>query len=435
MRMEEVRKGYKMTDIGVIPEDWELKAIQKFAKVKSGKRLPKGNFVTSNKTPYPYIRVIDMQMGHIDSRNIMYVPKDVQPYISQYIISKDDIYISVAGTLGLVGKIPETLDGANLTENANRLTEIECDRDYLMYYMMSPIIQNVIANERTVGAQPKLALQRIRDFDIALPTNKFEQTAIATALSDIDSLISALDKKMEKKKAIKQGLMQQLLTGKKRLPGFSKVNTLKDGIPVDWKVVNLKKKCTLKARIGWQGLTKKEYLKSGKYILVTGTDFDEGGKINWKSCVFVSQNRYEQDPNIQIKINDILITKDGTIGKVAFVYNMPCPTTLNSGIFVVRSKNNEELDQRYLSMIFSSFIFDDFLKALVAGSTINHLYQKDFIGFNFPIPPTLAEQTAIATILSDCDKEISSLEAKRDKYKEMKQGMMQQLLTGNIRLI
>ena len=437
LSMVEMKSGYKMTEVGVIPEDWEVKELSSISAIKSGKRLPKGSLVTSSKTPYPYIRVIDMNMGYLNLSNIMYVPENVQPMISKYIISKNDIYISVAGTLGLVGKIPEELDGANLTENANRITEIQCNRDYLMYYMMSPLIQNVIEAERTIGAQPKLALQRIRDFYIVLPRDKREQAAIATALSDVDSLISALTKKIEKKKAIKQGLMQQLLTGKKRLPGYEKnrepVQTEWGAIPKDWKTLSIGKCCSIKARIGWQGLKKSEYLSSGEYVLVTGTDF-LNGRIDWKSCVYVSKKRYEQDTNIQIVKHDILITKDGTIGKVAFLDDVPCLGTLNSGIFVVRS-HSEELDQCYLSKIFESFIFDAFLESLVAGSTINHLYQKDFVHFNFPVPPTMSEQTAIANILSDCDSEIAALEEKRDKYKEIKQGMMQQLLTGKIRLI
>ena len=133
--MVEMKSGYKMTEVGVIPEDWEVKELSSISEIKSGKRLPKGSLVTSSKTPYPYIRVIDMNMGYLNLSDIMYVPENVQPMISKYIISKNDIYISVAGTLGLVGKIPEGLDGANLTENANRITEIQCNRDYLMYYI------------------------------------------------------------------------------------------------------------------------------------------------------------------------------------------------------------------------------------------------------------------------------------------------------------
>lgn len=338
-----------------------------------------------------------MQMGHIDTRNIMYVPKDVQPYISQYIISKDDIYISVAGTLGLVGKIPETLDGANLTENANRLTEIECDRDYLMYYMMSPIIQNVIANERTVGAQPKLALQRIRDFDIALPTKEFEQTAIATALSDMDSLISALDKKIEKKKAIKQGLMLQLLTGKKRLPGFTD------------KWINKELQDILKYTQPTDYIVKSaDYIESGTPVLTAGKSFILG-YTSEKNGIF---------NNIPTILFDDFLTCSRYVD---FDFKVK-----SSAVKMLSLKDNKcNLYFVYCKMQQIGYEAADHQRHWIS------IYSK----IKIEIPPTLAEQTAIASILSDCDKEISSLEAKRDKYKEMKQGMMQQLLTGNIRLV
>jgi len=202
-------------------------------------------------------------------------------------------------------------------------------------------------------------------------------------------------------------------------------------IPEDWEVKNVQESCLIKARIGWQGLTKSEYLISGPYLLITGTDFNEGS-INWGSCVFVSKERFEQDKNIQIKKHDILITKDGTIGKVAYLNEIPREGTLNSGVFVVRAKD-KKIDQVFLSRVFMSFYFEDFLNRLVAGSTINHLYQKDFVKFSFPLPEE-TEQTAIATALSDIDILISALTKKVEKKKAMKQGLMQQLLTGKKRL-
>jgi len=203
-------------------------------------------------------------------------------------------------------------------------------------------------------------------------------------------------------------------------------------IPNEWKVSNIIENSTLKARIGWQGLTTAEYLVNGNYLLVTGTDFNEG-EISWDTCHYVSKLRYDQDKNIQISDDDILVTKDGTIGKVAFIKNLPSPATLNSGVFVIRPKNGSYVPQ-YLFYVFNSIYFRDFLRKLVAGSTINHLYQKDFISFNFPLPPTKQEQTAIAKVLSDTDELIFSLEKLIEKKKLIKQGTMQQLLTGKKRL-
>lgn len=202
-------------------------------------------------------------------------------------------------------------------------------------------------------------------------------------------------------------------------------------IPEDWEVKNVSESCLIKARIGWQGLKKSEYMTSGDYLLITGTDFDNG-QVNWKSCAYVSKARYEQDSNIKIRPQDILISKDGTIGKVAYLGMIPKAGTLNSGIFVIRA-NDSKIDQVFLSKIFMSFYFEDFLNRLVAGSTINHLYQKDFVKFSFPLPNS-EEQTAIATALSDADSLISVLTKKIEKKKAIKQGLMQQLLTGKKRL-
>lgn len=412
--MVEMKSGYKMTEVGVIPEDWEVKELSSISAIKSGKRLPKGSLVTSSKTSYPYIRVIDMNMGYLNLSNIMYVPENVQPMISKYIISKNDIYISVAGTLGLVGKIPEELDGANLTENANRITEIQCNRDYLMYYMMSPLIQNVIEAERTIGAQPKLALQRIRDFYIVLPGDNREQTAIATALSDVDSLISALTKKIEKKKAIKQGLMQQLLTGKKRLPGFGEV----------WDVVQLKriisefivpmrdKPTALTGPIPWCRIEDFDgkYLK--KSLSNQGVDLNTVSKMNLK--IF--------------PVNTLLVSCSANLGRCAIVKQKL--VTNQTFIGLVPS---DRIDVEFLYYKMSRE--DKNLNNMATGTTISYLSREQFENYEILIPSSKAEQTAIANILSDCDSEIAALEEKRDKYKEIKQGMMQQLLTGKIRLI
>lgn len=202
-------------------------------------------------------------------------------------------------------------------------------------------------------------------------------------------------------------------------------------IPCDWTVINLGDNSKIKARIGWQGLTTKEYLKSGDYYLITGTDFING-RIEWDSCYFVEEKRYLQDYNIQIKKGDVLITKDGTIGKVAYVDKVKKPATLNSGIFVIKPNTRNYLSE-FLYYIFQSFYFEKFLNQLTAGSTINHLYQKDIVKFTFILPEE-KEQKAIATALSDMDDLILSMKKLIDKKKLIKQGTMQELLSGKKRL-
>lgn len=439
LSMVEMKSGYKMTEVGVIPEDWEVKTLGKLAcingrigfrgyTVKDLVRKGEGAIAIGGK---------HISKNFLDLSDAEYISWKKYYESPEIMVRKGDIVLAQRGTLGKSALIKSDIGPATINPSLVLINKIKCNNLYLIYNIQSSSVTDYIQQINAQTSIPMISQKQIEGIKIAIAKSDSEQTAIATALSDVDSLISALTKKIEKKKALKQGLMQQFLTGKKRLPGYEKnresVQTEWGAIPKDWKTLSIGKCCSIKARIGWQGLKKTEYQSSGEYVLVTGTDF-LNGRIDWKSCVYVSKKRYEQDNNIQIVKHDILITKDGTIGKVAFLDDVPCLGTLNSGIFVVRS-HSLELDQCYLSKIFESFIFDAFLESLVAGSTINHLYQKDFVHFNFPVPPTVSEQTAIANILSDCDFEIAALEEKRDKYKEIKQGMMQQLLTGKIRLI
>lgn len=207
---------FKDTVIGQIPKTWEVVELKDIADIKGGKRLPKGHALVDEDSGFPYIRVADMSKGSIDDSDIKYVPVEIEPVIKNYKISKDDLFISVAGTLGIVGSVPEKLDNANLTENANKICNIKCDKNYLMYYLQSQYIQNVISNERTVGAQPKLAIARIQKFNICLP-KKNEQHRIAEILFTIDDRLGLYEKEKENFAQLKKGLMEQLLTGKIRV--------------------------------------------------------------------------------------------------------------------------------------------------------------------------------------------------------------------------
>ncbi|NEU23811.1 hypothetical protein G4D57_19305, partial [Vibrio parahaemolyticus] len=128
---------FQKTPMGYLPTQWSIKPLEDVCEVKGGKRLPKGETLISEKNEHPYIRVSDMYMGGVALNDIQYVPEYVVDKIKNYTISKNDLFISVAGTLGIVGKVPEQLDGANLTENADKLTNIKCNIDYMYYYLCS----------------------------------------------------------------------------------------------------------------------------------------------------------------------------------------------------------------------------------------------------------------------------------------------------------
>lgn len=296
------------------------------------------------------------------------------------------------------------------------------DRDYLYYALSSEITMQQYISMAAGSSVQNLNKDKVSKVMLPCPEIN-EQEKIADALSDVDTLISDLQELIRKKKDIRQGTMQMLITGRKRLEGFSE----------KWVKINLAKNSKLKARIGWQGLTTAEYLAEGYSYLITGTDFLEG-QIKWNGCHFVNYDRYMQDPNIQVTNGDLLLTKDGTIGKVAYVTDLKRPATLNSGVFLVKPIT-VAYTAHFMLYVLESSIFTDFLQQLSAGSTINHLYQKDLVNFDLFVPPTIEEQEAIAGILFDMDLEIRKLEDKLHKYQEVKQGMMEELLTGKVRLI
>lgn len=411
-----VKKGYKQTEIGMIPEDWECALLMDKAKLLNGLTYTPDNVKDNGLL---VLRSSNIQNNQLSFEDTLYVDCIVE---DEKKIKDGDILICVRnGSAALIGKCAQAHRDYEATFGAFMAVLRGNHNDYIHQILQQGTIQKEISKNSgaTINQITNGDFKLIR---IAMPTSNDEEIAIASSLSHVDRLIYSLEKLISKKKAIKQGAMQELLTGKKRLPGFKG----------EWKNFNLMEHSKIKARIGWQGLKKSEYLDSGYALLVTGTDFDDG-KVQWDRCHYITRSRYDQDRNIQIQNNDILITKDGSLGKVALVQGLTKPATLNSGIFVIRPLL-DCYDPVFVYHILSSFVFKNFLDKLSAGSTIIHLYQKDVGKFEFLLPPTIAEQKAIAAVLSEMDADIITLEEKIAKYRQVKQGMMQQLLTGKIRL-
>ncbi|WP_160678408.1 restriction endonuclease subunit S [Clostridium sp. C8-1-8] len=169
--------------------------------------------------------------------------------------------------------------------------------------------------------------------------------------------------------------------------------------------INVGNDLYLKGRIGWRGLSKEEYLEYSDYRIINATSLEDNF-IDWNSCGYISKVRYEESPEIQLKENDILISKDGTLGKIGYVKHLEKPSTVASGIFVLRNTCKEILNNNYLYHFLKSKIFKDFIfrnKAL--GSTINHLYQRDLEELEIELP-NLITQNKVANILSSLDSKI-----------------------------
>lgn len=328
---------------------------------------------------------------------------------------KGDVLISAAGTIGKT----IIFDGKDAYFQDSNIVWLKVndkiDRNFLWWFYRS-----YPWNALEGTTIQRLYNNIILNTEIHLP-EKTEQINIAKTLSKFDTYVDDLAELIEKKRNIRDGALEDLICQRTRMEGFTG----------EWVNVSFNQVITPKARIGWQGLKKYEYLKSGYSYLIGGTDFDHG-TVSLDNISFVSQERYDMDVNIQVSENDVLVTKDGTIGKVAIVPCLEKPATLNSGVFVFRT--NDRLMPTFLYRVLLSSVFKGFIDTLSAGSTIKHLYQKDLKDFEFKMPVDLEEQKAIADALTAMDEEVEALENERNKMIQIREGAMDDLLTGRIRL-
>lgn len=415
----------QQTECGRIPSDWEVSSLGSITTLMTNGFVGKAkSHYTTSKDGVLYIQGYNVKENSFDFHGIKYVTRDFHNSHQKSNLQCGDLLTVQTGEVGLTTIVPESLAGSNCHALIiSRFNKKKASSRFVSYYMNSQPGRARLRLIETGTTMKHLNVGDMLEFVVPLPPTLAEQEVIAKALSDTDAYIASLEQLIAKKRSIKKGVMQELLTGKRRLPGFSG----------EWSEYQLGKSAILKARIGWQGLTTSEYKDSGDFYLVTGTEFQDGF-IDWNECHYVDASRYVQDKNIQLSLKDILVTKDGTIGKVAFVHDLPKPATLNSGVFVIRPIQ-AAFHPKFFYYLLSSSVFAQFLNQLSAGSTINHLYQKDFVNFRYMLPVEIEEQQAIAQILADIDHELRNLEEKLIKARQVKQGMMQELLTGRIRLL
>lgn len=196
-----------------------------------------------------------------------------------------------------------------------------------------------------------------------------------------------------------------------------------------WEQRKLSDIATMHARIGWQNLRTSEFLDSGDYMLITGTDFNDGA-VNYSTCHFVEKERYEQDKHIQIKNGSILITKDGTLGKVAYVQGLSMPATLNAGVFNVEINDETKVDNKYLFQYLKAPFLMDYVDKKATGGTIKHLNQNILVDFPV-VMPSKAEQEAIGVYFEQLDNIITLHQRKLDKLHNTKKACLEKMFPKN----
>lgn len=324
---------------------------------------------------------------------------------SKSIVDNENIFLATGGAATVkfyCGKAAHSTDTWAIYTNW-------ASTNYIYYWLLNCI--NEINGNMFLGSGLKhLQKKDLKKKKISLPSEKKEQLKIAEVLSTVDEVIEKTNAIIEKYTAVKRGYLQDLL------------NENNDGM----KPHKIQNCFRLRARIGWQNLRADEFKEIGIH-LVTGTDFNNG-KINWDTCYRVSEERYIQDVGIQLKEKDLLVTKDGTVGKTAFVLDCPEKATLNSHIFLVRA-TNEKIIPEYLYYILNSRVFFLFLQNILTGTTIKGLTQQNFYKFSFNAPsPT--KQHEIVEQLATIDERIQVEKDYSIKLQNIKKGLMQDLLTN-----
>ena len=408
-----IETRFKDTEVGRIPEDWTLIPIRELAKdIADG---PFGsNLKTEHYTTDKQVRIIQLgnigDCGWLDD-NTKYTTFEHAKTLSRCIATPGSILVAKMMPAGRSIVCPSEEIQYILGSDVVRIVPNEkLIAEYFVYQSKSDIYLSQIAANTQGSTRQRTSISKLKDIYIPFPSTKSEQTRISTALSKVDALISELSKLIEKKRAIRQGAMQELLTGKKRLKGFSE----------PW----VKKKL---GEIGTLAMCKRifqeETSESGD------VPFYKIGTFGKEADAYISKAKYEQFKSTYRFPNkgDVLISAAGTIGR-AVVYD-GSPAYFQDSNIVWLAHNENQILNSFLFYVYQRIEWN------TENTTIARLYNNNFNNTVVVFPKSLREQSAIASVLTSMDDEISALEAKKVKYEQIKQGMMQQLLTGKIRLV
>lgn len=367
-----------------------------------------------------YLESNNVKDGQINRNTEIFINDEFYEKQKDKWLKTGDLVMVQSGHVGHSAVIPLELNNTAAHALIIITNPIKKNNPYFFNYEFQTQKAKGNINNITTGNTIKHILSsEMKKFSIY--TTKYEeQTKIADLLEDIDNLINLHQCKYEKLVNIKKAMLEKMFP-----KNSSKVPEIRfKGFTEDWNFHKLQEVATMKARIGWQGLTQKEFLDEGDYYLITGTDFDKG-IIDFKNCHYIGEDRYNQDINIQIKNDDVLITKDGTIGKVAYVENMDKPATLNAGVFVIRGKN-KDICNLYLYHYLAAPFLLDYADKQATGGTIKHLNQNVLV--NFPIPmPKAEEQQKIGAFFKDLDGLIALHRSKYDKLINIKKAMLEKM--------
>ena len=434
-----INSQFKMTEVGMIPKDWHVMLIGDISKVKTGPfgtALHEKDYVDSGT---PVLTVEHLGERGVTYQNLPLVSDADRLRLKAYSLRRNDIVFSRVGSVDRNALISVTEEGWLFS---GRLLRVRPDRDqvhapYLSHHFHSENFKQRVRDVAVGQTMASLNTQILRNVNAVLPETKAEQEAIAEALSDADALIESLEQLIAKKRHLKQGAMQELLTGKKRLPGFEVKPGYKQTevgvIPEDWHPTTIG---DLAIKVG-SGITPKGGRSKYKEY---GRPFIRSQNVGWGTLLlselaYINDDTHKTFSATELRQDDVLLNITGaSIGRSAIADDRLEGGNVNQHVCIIRT-DPDEVASPFINCFLLSRLGQRQIDSFQAGGNREGLNFGQIRSIKLPLPTTKTEQTAIAAILSDMDAEIAALETKLAKAHQLKQGMMQELLTGKIRLI
>ncbi|SDD13549.1 type I restriction enzyme, S subunit [Algoriphagus faecimaris] len=430
------KQGYKETEVGLIPEDWDINYLGKLVLHTKGFAFKSTDYTDDG---IRIIRVSDTLFDRIINKTPVYISNKKKHEFEKWRLYKNDLILSTVGSkppmydsmVGNVVRVTEEHVGSLLNQNAVLFRAKEDSTQIFLYYALKRenYISHIEKIYRGNANQASITLVDLFEYSIPIPPTLTEQKAIATALSDVDELISSLEQLITKKKAIKQGAMQQLLTpphkGGKRLDGFSG----------EWRKISIGN--LTRNIIDYRGVTPRKLgmdWGDGEIVALSAGNVKKGFIDYSSECYFGSESLYKRwMRNGDVEKDDIVFTLEAPLGNIALIPDNRKYILSQRTILLQLEKDKYE--SSFIFQVLISNTFQNYISKSATGSTAQGIKRTTFEKLIISVPENIEEQKAIAQILSDMDAEIEQLETKKAKCQSIKQGMMQELLTGKTRLV
>jgi type I restriction enzyme S subunit len=418
----EVRSGYKQTDVGLIPDDWEVQSVGSFSTIfgRIGFRGYTKKDIVSEGQGAIALNPSNVQGGRLVLDKCTYVTWEKYHESPEIKIQEGDVILVKTGsTTGKTCYVDHLPIEATLNPQMVVFKQLSVDSKLVAYIFSSPIFLGQIAATIVGGALPTLSQKQVASYKIPLPASRAEQRAIATALSDVDALLGGLDRLITKKRDLKQAVIQRLLTGQTRLPGFRG----------EWVVKRLGECLLSRPDYGINAPAVPFSDRHPSYIRIT--DISENG-------------RYSPDPRVSVQVassyqyylhnGDVVFARTGaSVGK-SYLYEPRDGELVFAGYLIRVCPDPNVLVPAFLAAYATTKPYWNWVRMMSMRSGQPGINGSEYAQLPLSLPsPT--EQTAITVVLSDVDAELAALEARREKTRDLKQAMMQELLTGKTRLV